>query len=167
MSGLPAMLCLVTSMSCAALEVIHNAGGEPIARYLIRLTPRAEAVRSVRTPIARPDRTYSLIKHLPIRSPSLTPGLVEARETPTRLLQPVFLVGADERSLQWLEANHGRLKQLHAIGMLVQAETKHELNAVSEIAQGLPLILASGEAFAAEIGVRHYPVIITREGIAQ
>jgi len=166
MRRVPAMLCLMASVPCTALEVIRDAGGEPIAPYLMRLTPRAEALRPIRTPIARPYRSYSLIKHLPIRSPSLTPGLGEAREMPIRLLQPLFLVGVDPHSLQWLEANRERLKQVNAIGMLVQAETKHELNAVSEIAQGLPLILASGEAFAAEIGLRHYPVLITRKGIA-
>lgn len=150
MRRVPAMLCLLASVPCTALEVIRDAGGEPIAPYLMRLAPRGEALRPIRTPIARPDRSFNLIKHLPIRSPSLTPGLVEARERPTRLLQPVFLVGADERSLRWLEANRERLKQLNAIGMLVQAE----------------IIQASGEAFAAELRLRHYPVLITREGIA-
>ena len=166
MRRLLAIFCVVSSMPCAALEVIRDAGGEPIAPYLMRLIPPAEAVRPLGIQIAPPDRTYSLIKHLPIRSPTLTPALVEARETPIRLLQPLFLVGGDPHSLQWLEANRERLKELHAIGMLVQAETERELNAATEIAQGLPLIPASGEAFAAEIGLRHYPVLITRKGIA-
>jgi integrating conjugative element protein (TIGR03765 family) len=55
--------------------------------------------------------------------------------------------------------------QLHAIGMLVQAETEADLETVTAAAGGLPLIPASGEAFAAELQIRHYPVLITREGI--
>ncbi|MGH8490095.1 MAG: hypothetical protein ACREXS_14805 [Gammaproteobacteria bacterium] len=58
----------------AALEVIHDGGGEPIGPYLARLVPRdAYAIRRIRAPITRPDRTYSLKQYLPIRSPSLTP----------------------------------------------------------------------------------------------
>ncbi|MGH8645542.1 MAG: PFL_4695 family integrating conjugative element protein [Gammaproteobacteria bacterium] len=150
----------------AALEVIHDAGGEPSGPYLARLAPRnAHAIRRIRTPIARPDWTYSLKQHLPIRSPSLTPGPVEARQEPTRLIQPLFLVGADPESLRWLDAHRERLQQLGAAGMLVQAETEAELKAVTEAAQGLPLIPASGEAFAQPLGLTHYPVLITREGL--
>ncbi|MGH8538077.1 MAG: PFL_4695 family integrating conjugative element protein [Gammaproteobacteria bacterium] len=80
-------------------------------------------------------------------------------------MQPLFLVGADPESLRWLDANRERLKQLGAVGMLVQAETEAELKAVTEAAHGLPLIPASGEAFAERLDVAHYPVLITREGV--
>jgi integrating conjugative element protein (TIGR03765 family) len=157
---------LAVSWPATALEVIRDAGGEPIAPYLARLDPRTQALsQPVRTPVTRAGRTYSLDQHLPIRSPSLTPGPVETRRLTTRLLQPLFLVGSDSASLQWIEANHERLKQLNAIGMLVQAENEAELKSAMAVAEGLPLIPASGEAFAEQLGIRHYPVLITREGI--
>ncbi|MGH8491072.1 MAG: PFL_4695 family integrating conjugative element protein [Gammaproteobacteria bacterium] len=157
---------LAAAGEAAALEVIHDGGGEPIGPYLARLVPPdAHAIRRIRAPSARPDRAYSLKQYLPIRSPSLTPGPVEARQEPTRLMQPLFLVGADPESLRWLDANRERLKQLNAVGMLVQAETEAELKAVTEAAHGLPLIPASGEAFAQPLGLTHYPVLITREGV--
>ena len=66
---------LAAAGETAALEVIHDGGGEPIGPYLARLVPRdAYAIRRIRAPIARPDRAYSLKHYLPIRSPSLTPG---------------------------------------------------------------------------------------------
>ena len=80
-------------------------------------------------------------------------------------MQPLFLVGADPESLRWLDANRERLRQLGAVGMLVQAENESELKAVTEAAHGLPLIPASGEAFAEPLGLSHYPVLITREGL--
>ncbi|MGH8490096.1 MAG: PFL_4695 family integrating conjugative element protein [Gammaproteobacteria bacterium] len=80
-------------------------------------------------------------------------------------MQPLFLVGADPESLRWLDANRERLKQLNAAGMLVQAENESELEAVMAAAHGLPLIPASGEAFAQPLGLTHYPVLITREGV--
>jgi integrating conjugative element protein (TIGR03765 family) len=157
---------LAAAGEAAALEVIHDGGGEPIDPYLARLVPRdAYAIRRIRAPSARPDRAYSLKQHLPIRSPSLTPGPIEAHRRPTRLMQPLFLVGADPESLRWLDANRERPQQLGAVGMLVQAETEAELKTVTEAAHGLPLIPASGEAFAERLGVAHYPVLITREGL--
>jgi integrating conjugative element protein (TIGR03765 family) len=62
--------------------------------------------------------------------------------------------------------NRERLRQLNAIGMLVQAENNSELEAVVAAAQGLPLIPASGEAFAAELPIRHYPVLLTSKGVS-
>ncbi|MGH8584741.1 MAG: PFL_4695 family integrating conjugative element protein [Gammaproteobacteria bacterium] len=167
MTRVPLVLAvgLSASLPGAALEVIRDAGGEPIGPYLARLAPEAShGNQSRQAPAAHPGRAYRLTQHLPIRSPSLSSGAVQARHRPTRLLQPVFLVGADPRSLAWLEANHERLKQLHAIGMLVQAENEAELNRAIAAAQGLPLIPASGEAFATALGIGHYPVLITREG---
>ncbi len=159
-------LALSASLPCAALEVIRDAGGEPIGPYLARLAPQAShGHQSRQAPTAQSGQAYRLTHHLPIRSPSLTSGAVEARHRPTRLLQPVFLVGADPRSLAWLEANHERLKQMRAIGMLVQAESEAELKQAIAAAQGLPLIPASGEAFATALEISHYPVLITREGI--
>ncbi len=159
-------LCLAASGPATALEVIQDTGGEPIAPYLARLAPPVPATRKPPgTRLKRAVRTVSLAHYLPVRSPSLSPGPVEARRAPTRLVQPLFLVGADPGSLRWLEANRERLKQLHAIGMLVQAETEADLEAVTAAAEGLPLLPASGEAFAAELQIRHYPVLITREGI--
>ncbi|MGH8647539.1 MAG: PFL_4695 family integrating conjugative element protein, partial [Gammaproteobacteria bacterium] len=141
------------------------AGGEPIGPYLARLAPRAShGHQPQQPPAAQSGRAYPLAHHLPIRSPSLSPGTVEARHHPTRLLQPLFLVGTDPRSLAWLEANRERLEQMGAIGMLVQADNEAELKQAIAAAQGLPLIPASGEAFATALGIRHYPVLITREG---
>jgi integrating conjugative element protein (TIGR03765 family) len=159
----PLVLCFAASLPIAALLVIRDAGGEPIA-------PRnAQAMQARVAPLVRPGLTYGLgepLKHyLPIRSPSLTPGPAEARRLTTRFLQPLFLVGSDPESLRWLAANRERLTQLHAVGMLVQAETMAEVQAVTAVAQGLPLLPASGEAFAAELRIPHYPVLITREGI--
>ena len=67
----------------AALEVIHDGGGEPIGPYLARLVPRdAHAIRRLRAPSARPDRAYSLKPYLPIRSPSLNPAPLKLVKNP-------------------------------------------------------------------------------------
>ena len=166
MRGSVFALCLAVNGPVPALEVIRDAGGEPIAPFLARLAPPVPAPRQpLGTPFTRADRTVSLAHYLPVRSPSLSPGPVEARRAPTRFVQPLFLLGADPGSLRWLDENRERLKQLHAIGMLVQAEAEADLEAVTAAAQGIPLIPASGEAFAEALQIRHYPVLITREGI--
>ena len=156
-------LALSASFPCTALEGIDAVGGAPSDPYVAPLAPsHGDQTRQV--PVAQSGRPYRLTHHLPIRSPSLSPGLVEAHPRPTRLLQPIFLVGADPQSLAWLEANRERLKHMGAIGMLVQAENEAELNQAVAAAHDLPLIPASGEAFAETLGIRHYPVLIAREG---
>ncbi len=166
MAPLVLALGLRASLPCAALEVIRDVGGGPIGPYLMRLAPQgSHGNQTGHASAAHPDGAYRRTHHLPIRSPSLSSGAAEARYRPTRLLQPVFLVGADPRSLAWLETNRERLKHVRAIGMLVQAENEAELTQAMAAAHGLPLIPASGEAFVTVLGIRRYPVLITREGI--
>ena len=51
--------------------------------------------------------------------------------------------------------------------MLVQAETVDDLRVVAELANGLPILPAPATDIAAALGLSHYPVLISSEGIAQ
>ena len=50
--------------------------------------------------------------------------------------------------------------------MLVEAETLADLEAIAALAGGLPILPASASDIAAALGLTHYPVLITPEGIA-
>jgi integrating conjugative element protein (TIGR03765 family) len=71
------------------------------------------------------------------------------------------LVGADDRSKRWLERHRSRLLQLNAIGLLVQAESSADLEAIAAIANGLPITPASGAGIAKALSVSHYPLAIS------
>ena len=109
-----------------------------------------------------------ITNYLPIQTPKLTPGDVtpKALNNP-QLIQPFFLVGSDNRSRQWLLQNREQLKRIHAIGLLVQANTLNDVQTMQSLSQGLTLIPAPANELIKRYGLEHYPVLITKEGITQ
>jgi integrating conjugative element protein (TIGR03765 family) len=136
----------------------------PIAPYLDRLNAVAVSTGSTSDAVTQP--TITLAHLLPVRSPHLIPGPVTPSPRAMHFYQPLFLIGSDPASLTWLASNQSRLQQIHAVGLLVQAETEADVERVRQAARGLSLIPASGEAVAEALSITHYPVLITREGIS-
>jgi integrating conjugative element protein (TIGR03765 family) len=104
---------------------------------------------------------------LPIRSPGLTPGRVEPRDIKRPFVRPFFLIGSDGISREWFATHRDRLAEIGAVGMLVEAETLDDLHAIAAIADGLPILPASASDIAEALGLSHYPVLITKDGIEQ
>ena len=148
-------------------EVIFDNGRTwPIAPYLEPLEdvpPEQDPPLAPAPPLGAAD-VQSL---LPVRSPGLSPGPVEARTQPRPLSRPVFLVGSDPLSRRWLARHRERLQGLGAVGLLVQAETVDDLEAVAELGRGLSIMPAPGTDLARALGLVHYPVLVTSRGIEQ
>jgi len=104
---------------------------------------------------------------LPIHSPGLTPGAIETRAYLPSFARPFFLIGSDEWSKRWLEQHREILKQLGAVGLLVEATTVEDLQAVAEIADGLPITPAPGTDIAHALGIAHYPLVISDQRVWQ
>ena len=111
---------------------------------------------------------------LPIKTPEMSPGPVAARVLDAPAVppnaagtRPLFLIGADPLSRRWLAQHRTRLKELSAVGMLVQVDTPEDLKAVSQIAEGLRIMPASGTEIARLYALKHYPVLIWRGRIEQ
>lgn len=147
--------------------VIHDSGDtEPLAPFLDVLAP-ADASPGP-TASATPALGAADPKVLlPIRSPGLTPGDVARRPVGYPLLRPFFLIGSDARSKAWLAAHGDRLRELGAVGMLVEAKRHDDLAVIARLGHGLSIMPASGSDIARVLGIRHYPVLISREGIEQ
>lgn len=129
-----------------------------------------------RNSLFKPTADRGALSHLlPVRSPGLQVGDLAANQLQpdvvSRLAQgnprPFFLIGSDQASLQWLATHCDVLKSLGAVGMLVQADTEHDVRQVADIAEGLSITLGSGSDLASALGIHRYPVLITREGITQ
>jgi len=163
-----ATIILMPIIGWAELAVIFDSGDtEPLAPFLAPLEPTE---RSADQSIVSADRgveAVDLESLLPIRSPGLAPGRVEARLHDRPLATPFFLIGADARSQQWLADNRARLKEIGAIGMLVEADSLADLESIANLAEGLSITPASGADLARALGIDHYPVLITRHGIEQ
>lgn len=166
-------ISLLPILARAELAIIYDSGTtHPLAPFF---TVFGEPMPSV--PVHRPTDPIEdlgaadLSRLLPIRSPELTPGPVTRR--PLRLPnngtlpRAFFLIGADERSRAWLATHRDRLESIGAIGMLVQAESVDDLEAIARIADGLPILPASGSDIARVLGLHHVPVLLSRRGIEQ
>jgi integrating conjugative element protein (TIGR03765 family) len=164
------VLSLASGVARAELEVIYDSGDtQPLAPFLevFAETPTPTAAVRSGDDLGVADAT----RLLPIRSPGLTPGLVARRQVkrsdPSSIPRPFFLIGSDPRSRAWLATHRDRLKQLGAVGMLVQAESVEDLEAMARIAEGLPVLPASATDIALALGLEHFPVLVSRHSIEQ
>jgi len=158
---------LMPGFAWSGITVIFDSGQtRSLAPYLEILEPSDRATNSqpARTPKLGAADIQSL---LPIRSPGLSPGPVPSRAHNRPFTRPFFLIGSDPRSRRWLVKHRERLMAIGAVGMLVQAETINDLQAIARLAGGLPITPASGADIAGALGVSHYPVLVSSQGIEQ
>ena len=158
------LLCLVLYSGVHAKEpltVIYDSGDTmPLEPYLPKRAPQEKENAQ--------NTQRQLPFSLPITTPSMQPGKVTATPKALRYLQrPLFLVGADQASRDWLAGRREQLIRLGAVGLLVEAKDRQEIEAVLAIAEGLRLVPASAEGFAAELGLSHYPILLSKEGWEQ
>jgi integrating conjugative element protein (TIGR03765 family) len=164
MRGLFGLLCLLLCLGAHAREpltVIYDSGDTlPLEPYLPKRAPQEK--------VTTQKKNGQLPFNLPITTPSMQPGKVTASPKALRYLQqPLFLVGADQISRDWLAERRDQLIQLGAVGLLVEAKDRQEVEAVLAIAEGLRLVPASAEGFAAKLGLTHYPILLSKEGWEQ
>ena len=166
--GVVLAFAFVPFHATAELTVIYDSGDtQPLAPYLEVFEP-ADRVPP-QSPVATPPPLGAADPEawLPIQSTSLTPGAVQPRAIHRPFSRPVFLIGADALSRQWLVEHRDRLKSMGAVGMLVQADTREDLRRVAQLADGLAILPASATDIAKALGIRHYPVLISPHGIEQ
>jgi integrating conjugative element protein (TIGR03765 family) len=146
------------------LVVVHDSGRTvPIAQYLAAFTaddPTASAE-------ATPPTQVELPLMLPVRTPSMRPGLLGAPlawRHPPWLITPVFLIGDDPRSRAWLGTHRARLAHARASGIVVDVESLTAFRALQQLAPELPMVPASFDDLARQIGLSVYPVYLPPQG---
>lgn len=164
MRGLFGLLCLLLCLGAHAREpltVIYDSGDTlPLAPYLPE--------RAAQEKTTAQDAKRQLPFNLPITTPSMKLGKVTVTPKALRYLQrPLFLVGADQESQDWLAKKREQLIRIGAVGLLVEAKDRQEIEAVLAIAEGLRLVPASAESFATKLGLSHYPILLSKEGWEQ
>jgi integrating conjugative element protein (TIGR03765 family) len=150
------------------LTVIYDSGETlPIEKFYQPL--RGE--RPTETETAPDTIKFDVNSYFPIRSAHLTLGVVERHEHNASHLRnlptPIFLIGTDSDSQQWLEQQRAKLLELQAVGYVVDAETLADYQAVCQRNPNLTLIPASADDFAALLGLTHYPAVITQTEVYQ
>lgn len=96
-----------------------------------------------------------------------TPGVQVFK--PQWLTTPIFIIGTDEVSRQWLAYNRRALIAMAALGIVVQADTPKAFKALQVVGEGLALVPASSDwlaqqLHAAKAGV--YPLVVQMDGTA-
>jgi len=161
---------LIPTLAGAAITVIYDSGDtRPIAPFLDAFDS-TETTLPQRRAIQRPQLgAADLESLLPIRSSGLTPGSVQPRTHDRPFMRPFFLIGSDALSRQWLLEHRARLKEIGAVGMLVQADTRDDLRTIAGLAAGLSIMPASATDIAKALRISHYPnpILITSHGIEQ
>lgn len=114
-----------------------------------------------------PLYAYSEADMLPVRSERLSPGKIENRVTNTPGLASFFLIGDDDLSRRWLASRRDVLKNLNAVGLVVNVQQLDALTELRDIGSGLDIVPASADELAERLGLQHYPLLITANGIEQ
>lgn len=166
--GITALCLLIPVIAQAELTVIFDSGNTQSIRPFLEAFEADDASPRQSPVIAKPSLGAADPEALlPIQSPGLTRGRVETRSHDRPFTRPFFLIGSDARSRKWLQTHRKRLKEIGAVGMLVQADTVEDLRITATLADGLSILPASGSDIAQALGIAHYPVLITPHGIEQ
>ncbi|HIE4272001.1 TPA: integrating conjugative element protein [Pseudomonas aeruginosa] len=152
-----------------ALIVVKDRGGPSALPYYDALNLQQRVgVGAPRIEIPHlPAGAVSEANMLPVQSMRLSPGAVTRQVMEAPGLQPHFLVGDDERSRAWLKLRAPRLRELGAVGLVVNVSSAESLTALRALVPGLPLSPVAADDLAERLGLRHYPVLITATGLEQ
>lgn len=167
--GLLSTTTVFAQTASAPLIVVEDRGGASALPYYQPLNPQPDDTARP-APLPRPrvgNSAEAEAAMLPVRSANLSPGDVPRRVIRAPGLTPLFLVGDDARSRAWLRQRHATLRELGAVGLVVNVESTAALVELRHLAPGLTLAPASGDDLAQRLGLRHYPVLITSTGIEQ
>lgn len=160
----------ITLAQASPLIIVEDRGGTSALPYYeaLKLQPRGANLQSLRIEVPRPPaEPFSEADMLPVRSTRLSPGEVPRRAIEAPGLPPFFVVGDDARSHDWLRQRAAHLRDLGAVGLVVNVDSANALAVLRALAPGLTLAPTPGDDLAARLGLYHYPALITATSIEQ
>lgn len=144
--------------------VLYDAGHTiSIAPYLQKIAPPPHDPPA---PLVAPSTTTPAMS-FPVRSPALSPGRLMKSvrlATPIALPHPVFLLGSDAFSVQWLRTHQSQLVRLGASGLVVEVSSLTAFRELQSLAHPVPLTPASGDDLASALQLSTYPILIHPSG---
>ncbi|EDX2836317.1 integrating conjugative element protein [Salmonella enterica] len=160
---------LLTTSAMATLTVVADLGGESTVPLFDAVNNETNEFTppSTLTPPSPSASPVTVDEMLPVSTPEMAPGRVENRRSELTGMAPVFLVGDDALSRRWLAQRRGDLQRLHATGLVVNVTDGTALRDLQALAPGLTLLPASASDIARRLGLAHYPVLITADGLSQ
>ncbi|MCS3473027.1 integrating conjugative element protein (TIGR03765 family) [Pseudomonas sp. JUb42] len=157
--GIPAL-----PLYASPLIVVDDRGGDSALPYYRGLNPQP-ATPVTASPIGKVD--VSKAQGLPVRSTRLSPGTVQGRVINAPGLTPFFLVGDDEQSRLWLTQHADALRQMQAMGLVVNVASSQRLAVIQGWITGVRIAPTPGDDLAQRLALEHYPALITATAIEQ
>ena len=152
------ILLLHVTMANNKLTVLHDYGNT--TPLVIQVTPIKHS---------SPQQALSSIGDIyRVSTPKMTVGKIEPHKIQSikGFSQPVFVVGCDRTSKKWLRFYAHRLKQLHAVGYVVNCSGKLAfLKLKGDL--DLPLMTVNGAGIYQRFKFSHYPFLITSDYLSQ
>ncbi|NWA02317.1 integrating conjugative element protein [Pseudomonas gingeri] len=163
-----ALALLLVHGAQAELTVVEDLGADSALAYYRSLNPAPPTPSAQAMPLP-PVRlkAYGETDMLPVRSESLSPGHITPRVHHVPGLQPVFLIGDDDLSRRWLQQRAALLRDLGAVGLVVDVQRLQALAELRQLGTGLNMLPAAADDLARRLGLAHYPVLVTATGIEQ
>jgi integrating conjugative element protein (TIGR03765 family) len=80
--------------------------------------------------------------------------------------RPLFIIGYDPVSIQWLSNNREFLASNNAVGLVVSVQTVEQMNELQRIAgKGITMQPSPGDRLAEHMRIRHYPFYMDSHGV--
>jgi integrating conjugative element protein (TIGR03765 family) len=153
-------------MSLSRLATLAICQWLSLAAFDVPANPLPDTAFESPAPDKAPDpRALNWV--LPVHSAHLTPGAVPDRALKLPGITPLFLVGQDDDSLEWLSRHAQTLQGLNASGLAVEVADAQALRRIQAAAPGLNIWPVSGDDIAQRLDLEHYPVLITPTGLEQ
>ncbi len=103
-----------------------------------------------------PQTVYPVVPHV------LRPGVFNhvIQLEPTPMAPPLFIVGIDHYSIQWLRQNHAYLRSRNAVGLVIHARDNADLLALKELSGINTLFVIADSSLEEAWHIKTYPVFI-------
>lgn len=151
-----------------SLTVVEDHGGIPARPYFVAIGMAGVEEEEGYVAESTASVSMTLNAMLPVESPALSPGYVDARSLSLpKATTPFFLIGDDALSREWLQQRYDVLRQLNAVGLVVNVENMRGLQQLRERAPGLDIRPVAGDDIAQRLAINHYPVLITSSRLEQ
>ena len=149
------------------LTVLEDRGGELIDRYIPKnKNPKERMLKS----FAKNHKVSILDSHYPVVTEGMTVGRLTDEEVSQirykMLTRSVFVVGYDPVSMKWMEDNSEFLSNKRAIGLVVNVESKQQLQEMQALV-GDKVVLqpTPGETLVEHVKITHYPFYVDYNGV--
>lgn len=153
--------CLIVASShvWSTPQVLADFGGKP-TEFLKMQELKKGFISPLSSNIPKDIDIYPLESALSI-------GVVENYEHHKKIVTPIFIVGVDDVSVEWLRVNEPFLLKIGAKGIVTNVSTANAFSRLKNIFPAFAFFAVPVDEIAKEYQITHYPVLIDKKEVRQ